>query len=379
MAENNLRRLLKIIAGCQDPGGYNAILPIVKELRIRGYNVEFLASGYSARIIRKMNVVFSKTLKQNFASIEKSFVKTKPNVVLIGTSLGYSLENVLVMLAQKYNVPSIAVLDSWVSYSKRFSGLSSGEKFRYLPNIVCVMDDIAKNEMINEGIPPDRIRVTGNPYFDNFREEIMVYLSEKSNFLKDKGLASDVLIVSFFSQSIDKSFGSNNKNPNFLGYTQFDAFRLLINTLSEIKKNKELKIALIVRPHPKEESDSYDFFKNETNDISLIIDNDNEHRKVLAISDIICGMFSSILIEAYMFGKKIISIQPNLSKSNPFVLSRLGIVNTIRTSEELKRQLESFFSNGNNKVYFSSKIIQGNKATNNVIKLIEDTGRNYGR
>src|SRR5207248_11353111 len=69
----------------------------------------------------------------------------------------------------KGHVPSVYVLDFWSNYWQRFS--DSGKDLKFLPEKICVMDNAAEEAMIAEGIPPDRIAVTGNPHFEDFRSE----------------------------------------------------------------------------------------------------------------------------------------------------------------------------------------------------------------
>ncbi len=367
-----MKKSFKIIAGCQDPGGCNAIYPVVKELCSQEKNVILFASKYSVEMFKRRNISFSEIAPYNFEQIGRLFDEEKPDMILIGTSMGYSLEDAFIEEGRKRNIPSIAILDSWVNYSTRFLDESARRKLRYLPDLVCVMDDIAKREMITEGIPSERIRVTGNPYFDDIFKEVNIYPPERKRaLLKKWRFSPNTILLSFFSQRIDKTFGSSKKAPKYLGYTQFDALILLIKTLTRVLEDNKYSISLVVRPHPKEQKISYKQFGKTTKNVPLVVSNDEEPREILAVSDIITGMFSTVLVEAYILGKNILSIQPSLSLNNPFILSRLGVIKTATCFKDMITQLNIICSNNKNN---SRKLefYQPGMATANIINIINE-------
>lgn len=366
-----MKKSRKIIAVCQDPGGSDAVSAVIKELLFRGEDVIVFASRHAPLILKRKGMRFTEVLPENFSRVDELFDREKPDMILAGTSGGYSLEDAFIEEARNRGIFSIAVLDSWVNYSIRFSDLSvNGEKLKFLPDVVCVMDEIAKKEMIVEGIPEDRIRVTGNPYFDQFFNKKSSISKEKRKKMLEKwGFSDNTRVLSFFSQTIHQTFGYSKDNPRYLGYTQFAALELLAEALIKISKYKD-QISLMVRPHPKEERVFYQEFAKKVKDIPLAISDEEKMEEVLAVSDVIAGMFSNALVIAYAMGKKVISIQPNLARENPFILCRLGFIKTTSSLKDVICELEKNLSKGANTPVHSAFFKSG-QATQNVIDVID--------
>ncbi len=368
-----MRKNLKIIAACQDVGGCNAIYPVVCSLRASGYKVNLYASSYSAKMLKKKNAGFREIEKKDFDNVHAIFDGVRPDIVLLGTSLGFSLEDALVEESRKRRIKTIAVFDSWFNYSLRFTDTVNRKNLRYLPDYICVSDDFVQAQMQKENIPEERIVVTGNPYFDDLGREAKKYTrQDKSKLLARYGVSADTVVVSFFSQAIDKSFGTDSRSKSFLGYTQFEALKILLSALK--KFNNESKILLIIRPHPKEAISAYAEFSQDNGYLRVAVSNREEPRKIIALSDIVCGMFSLMLVEAYLMKRNILSIQPNLKVENPLILSRLGLIKSLENSREVLRKLKLFMKNKR-----SVKIrnfLKTGKSTRNVVDLISGVIQN---
>lgn len=362
-----MKNRFKILAGCQDIGGCNAIYPVVRKLRASGHKVSLFASGHSARILRRKGKDFREVKRSDFGNVRAIFNRVRPDAVLLGTSLGFSLEDALVREGRKRKIKTIAVFDSWVNYSLRFADPANKKSLYYLPDFICVSDNFTRAQMQKERIPEEKIVVTGNPNFDDLDKAAKKYtLQERSKFIKYYKSGADTAVISFFSQGIDKTFGAGPRNKNFLGYTQFEALEVLIPALKRFYSGK--KALLIIRPHPKEEAENYARFNSNNGYLRVVVSGKEDPRKVIAMSDIVCGMFSLMLVEAYLLGKKILSIQPNLRVENPLILARLGLIKSLGNEREIFRQLELFMKN-NGKTGIKSFLKIG-KSTRNVIKLI---------
>ncbi len=119
----------RIIWSASDPGGRNAIAPVVRALRARGDEI-----GESVK---------------------------NPELLLAGTSMGDSPDK---RLLEELQVPSVYVMDFWGNYRARFSNA--------LPTKLCVIDEQSKRDALAEGFPGGSVVVTGNPYFEHFADAV---------------------------------------------------------------------------------------------------------------------------------------------------------------------------------------------------------------
>jgi len=370
-----MRHKPKVITACQDPGGTNAVYPVVKALKARGYDVIVCAAGHAAGILKKKNCPCVEVDLADISHVQGIVDEHAPKYVLLGTSWGNSVEDLFVTVCRKKHIFTAAVLDSWAYYKERFSDIDAGGEPKFMPDIVCAMDDYAKNEMIQAGLPADRIFVTGNPYFDDLREQAARFTQKTKESLLDKWLLeSDTKIVSFFSQTIDKTFGSSAGDPRYLGYTQKDALMLLVNSLHKFVEDEKDNIALIVRPHPKEDIRMYDGMFRGDKHIAVIVSDEEDAREIMSVSDVVVSMFSILLVEAYMIGKDIISVQPNHKKDN-FVLSRRGIVKTAVDEKGIYERFQMIFS-GQNSVR-ESPVSRPANAADAVLKTIDQRMKGF--
>lgn len=360
-----MKKIFKVLAACQDPGSCNAILPVVLRLRQEGQEVGLFASLYSADILKQKKVSFFEVSPERFGSVNGIFREGKTNLVLTGASLGFSLEDVFIEESRKLNIKSMAIFDSWINYAVRFCKLPDTKNLVYLPDYICVPDNLAKMEMESEGIPGKIIRVTGNPYFDDLSKDIARYSAEMRNdFLAKHSMPPEARIVTFFSQRIDKTFGSSASDEGFLGFTQFDALDLLCQAIGDLEDSA--KLLLVVKPHPKEDKAGYDSFLEKKRNLRTAIIDTDDPRKVLAVSDIVAGISSVMLIEAHILSKKVLCIQPNLCRKDPFILSRLNIIKRLDDKAKILSQFKSYEYGGSK----ADGLFNLGNATSSVISII---------
>lgn len=269
---------MKVLVAAQDPGGRNAIAPVIEALRARGEEV-------------------SEDIQ-------------RPDMILAGTSAGDSPDKRAI--ASLPSVPSIAVLDFWSNYWQRFSSL--GEKdFAYLPTRVCVMDMIAQEEMLAEGFPADRIVVTGNPHFDRFADAITSDHEDRCRIL-------------FVSQPVREA--ANLPGFTKIGSDEYDALRDVAMCLKALPEEYYLSLRL----HPKEPADKYASML----DSRIRRANEETLEDAISVSGLVVGLFSPVLMQAAAAGKKVLSYEPVLFGLDMLVSNRVGVTTRIESPSALQ-------------------------------------------
>lgn len=341
----------KLLVACRDPGGAQALSPVVLRM-ISENKTEVVCIGYkfSEDVFTKNNVPFKKIEDFGISevtpdSMEALLDKIRPNMLVLGTSQGRSIENDLVVAARKKGIGTFCLLDYWNSYWQRFSCHRTGRRFEFLPDYIGIMDEFARDEMVAEGFDPGRLIITGQPYFDGLFELKNKFTeSDRMQFRKRFNISRDSLLISFFSQGITRTRGADRKDPGYLGYTQITVLGDLITALKSLRGKIKKDIVLFIRPHPREPVEDIMHFASD-NSFRVIIDKDNtDPRHLMFASDVVSGMFTMLLVEAYLAGKSVLSIQIGLKKTDELVLSRQNIIKPVYRREDLLPALEGCLS-----------------------------------
>lgn len=273
-----------------NPGGMNALLPVIRTLLERGDIVEGVATGPA----HDMAVAEGLTVSGGYTET--------PDVLLCGMSLGDSIDK---ELRGRYpDVPSVYVLDFWSNYANCLT--YKGKLF--LPTIVCAIDELSKQEAIEDGIPAERIRITGNPYFEHFADAIGVD-------------AEDPHTILFLSQPIRGDAGGA------YGFDEHEALKACISALQALPQEYKLSIRL----HPRDDAHKFDGLLGPRASLceKLTLE------EALSGAGLVVGMFSTTLLQAAAAGKRIVSYQPGMLLHDPLITNRLGITRKVATEEEL--------------------------------------------
>lgn len=334
--------MAKIFFFACDPGGANVIAPVYKgfhkkeELLIYAKNSAYkilLADGIPVKDINEV----CDTRKECIYD----FLKTiKPNYIVTGTSLNDYTERFLWESAGKLGIKSIAILDQWMNLGIRFSeyNYTHIEEYQhnpvhaYLPHRICVMDNMARETLIEAGIEEDRIIVTGQPHFDVVREKYK---------LANEAYDREYFNIVFASEPILEDYDKNCSEDMFWGYNQLTIFGAILQELQKVVEVCNRKMRVIVRPHPRENNTIWlqKISQYKYDNIMVICDTVQDSFAVMKSADLVCGMSSMFLLESAICNKSILSVEIGLKRKNPFVLDEIGCCKSILSQEILHQRL----------------------------------------
>ena len=347
----------------RDPGGANCVIPLVEPLKNKGYRVRLFGKDtalqkYAERTVRDYFDITE--YLQDFAqSTFLAFLqKERPDFIITGTSADDLTEKYIWKAAERLGIPSFAILDQWLNYGIRFSPYGVSElteydidkKHPYLPTRIMVMDEYARDEMINEGIPRSKILVGGQPHFEFL---IQQKDSDGGRRLRSNlGIAESDMVITYASEPISRTYKETDQSEHYWGYTERTIFSDILKALKNISPETEKKLWMIVRPHPKEDPASFADINNPRNgNITIVVDRESTPWDLINASQLICGMSSMFLIEAVLFQKPVLSVQIGLKRQDPFILSRRDIVKSIIDGDTLYRELKSIIIRNNVPIY----------------------------
>ncbi len=342
-----------ILLFSRDPGAANSIIPLLKALEEKQYYVRLFGKDtaihrYTERGLKFLNIMdFVKNIQLD--EIHAFLTKERPDFIITGTSGIDFTEKYLWKSAENIGIPTFAILDQWMNYGVRFSSytVSDLEDYKnkkllnYLPTKILVMDEFAMQEAIQEGLECSRILVTGNPHFEYLAEKAQKIPVDKIRELRNEyGLLEKDFLVTYASEPVYQQY------KNFWGYTEKSIFKKIYDGLIEQSVDFKGSIKIIIKLHPREDSESYSEIINTCNDgkISVFIDQYSHSYDLIMSSNLVSGMSSMFLIESVLLRKPVISVQIGLKTENPFILDRRGIVKSILDESTLNKELKLFLS-----------------------------------
>lgn len=248
------------------------------------------------------------------------------DVLLTATSWPPDDELMLWQAAERAGVPSLAVFDFWSHYRARCCDDAGRPVW---PTRIAAMDSLAAEEMIADGVPPERIVVTGQPF-----------LEVRAKALKELAVCvtpADRKRILYVSQPLSVYPGAGR-----LPYDEFSVARLVAAGVGALQRSAGCEITLVVRPHPKEGVvELRGVLDAAEPKIPFHIAGSEDPGEAVLKSHVVVGISSMLLIEAALGARPVISVQPGLPEPDAFPLSRLGYCPRVGTLGTLVQALEN--------------------------------------
>jgi|GEM_PF-5140632 len=292
-----------ILLVCKDTGAANALSTFIKNWDSPTTQIFSICIGHAIKVFRSNNLIPSMESDEDFNNkkVEEIINEIQPGAIFVGTSLDSWTERYSIMTAKKKGIYCLGLVDWWSNFGARFSNPGTRD-LAYLPDEIAVMDEDAKFGCIDDGIPDSILSITGNPYWDFLikRKDLIKLQTQTKSKL---GISDQTLVVVVISSDI------RNLNLN-LGYDEHDFWKAVVPLPDYNKRGAPIK--WVFKPHPREKLEDINNMLKEY-DIKPIILDDFSPIETIALSDFVVGMCSSLLFEAALLGKKIVSIQPSMN------------------------------------------------------------------
>ena len=293
-----------------DPGGSRAVLECYSNFINKGFKCFVLKHGW---INQYLDISMS-TIDPKYTEIEiiDCLKSNHIDVLVFGTSLTDTLPLCIARCAEKLNIPTICILDNWMNYRER---LEIDQLPFFIPTIYAVMDSIAAQGAIASGIPSSCVHITGHPALSSLYEQYTNFKNHSASDHKNK--------ILFVSEPVSEDQGTTPLSTKFRGYTQQKVLKLVCNAFQPFYN----KFTFILLPHPRENKEILFQIWNEfKGKLDGEISNYPSGREAVLSVDRVIGMSSILLYEAWLVGKPVISIQPNLLISDLKTISlRQGV------------------------------------------------------
>ncbi len=306
---------LSVASAVGDSGGAEAIAPALIALAQRGTLGPVVAAPSAWSILERSGIPFSPYAGGDVgAAVEPCFEGAPPSLVLTTTSWGDErIEPAVIEAARARGVPTVAVVDFWSNYRRRFetpTGLS-------LPNWIAVPDDSARAGAIAEGLPEDRLVVTGNPHYETLVQRYQRFdREERLAFRERVGIPRQATLALFASQPIRALYGRS------LGYDEAEVLVLVRDAMEQVAEWLGHPVMMAVRAHPREAIAS---LPGASTKVTLRSAVGEDGLPWALASDLVVGMTSALLLQAALLGCRVVSVQPNLAGPDTLPSNRVGL------------------------------------------------------
>lgn len=330
-----------IISVCGDPGGANAVAPVIRMLGLENQAC-MLNYAYNEGVAVLHRYGISSRLLPQQPNVEWALRQLEANrasLLLTGTSHnGVNWEKFFISAARRVGIHSVAVLDFWGNYAIRFS--DNHGNLRFMPDTLAVMDERARMEAVAVGLPVERIIVTGQPAFDSLAECRWQFSPERRSALRQSlDLPDGGLLVMFASQPLCRLHDTSDAQIRYPGFDEESVLAELICSLEAISRQYGTFITLLIRPHPRETVAEYQHYASER--ISIRVSMEGESREYAMASDLVVGMNSVLLVEACYLGCLVVSLQPGLEKADALPTNAWGVSRGVYRLEEVRPAIET--------------------------------------
>lgn len=307
--------------------------PVLRRLRSSHVTARALAYKEAVSIWRDRGLEFEEVADAISEDEAAEFMSTSGAAALVVSTSGNSidLERRFITAARRIGTPSLGLLDFWSNYVDRF-GDAQG-RLVYVPDLIAVMDETARAEMIDLGFDPERLVVTGQPAFDDLpliREGFNT--SRRRQIRHELGAAPGAKLVTFASQPMAAVFGASPMSRRYLGYTEHDVLRALIHALEGVTE-RGVGIVLAIVPHPRE--DPRGLRALTSHEIDIVVSRTHLPLEVLMAADLVVGMNSIVLMEASYLGCLTLSLQPGLLGNDTLPTNRLGVSKAVYDAADI--------------------------------------------
>jgi len=256
------------------------------------------------------------------------FEEFQPDSLYSGTSYTSRIELDFVCEAKKRGIHTASFVDHYTGFDVRFGTAEA----RILPDEIHVLDEKAAALAREAGLPERRIRITGNPYHE-FLGSWRSRLTKEQVFQKLEIPISDAKIILFAPDPISNAGGAEK-----FGADEVAILKLFLESLGEAGR----PIQLLIKAHPNQSMEYLKSgLKNVPKNVELHLvpaEKDALLNDLIQQTDLVLGMFSSILLEAELLGKKSLGILVGFKKG---ILFQQTATSPITDKEKLFKQIKT--------------------------------------
>jgi len=233
--------------------------------------------------------------------------------------------------------------------------LGFDKKYIFPADKIAVISEITRENLINQGNPPDNIVVTGSPVFDLITNEMKEF--DRGTILRELSLPANAKVFLLATQP------------------QKDCTWAMIDMMIALLERYP-EHYLVVKNHPGDDDRPYIDFLRKRNHPRVVLSN-IPVRKIIFVSDIAITIYSTVGLESILMGTPLIQLNL-MGIANPIPLYRFNVCLEATSYNDLEKCVKSMLEDGHtkkmieeNRMRYFGNIIAGT-GLDNCMKLIGD-------
>lgn len=296
-----------IVAVCGDPGGANALAPVLELLARRGdLSLRAFAYNQAVDVLRNRGIACEVIPADAGEGFCRDALQSASALIAATSSNGRDYERAFIDVARAGGVASLAILDFWSNYRQRFVDASGA---LVLPDMIAVMDETARAEMIACGFPAGTLVVTGQPAFDALPAKRATFdVTRRASTRQRAQTQESELQLLFVSQPFRALYGADSSAAGHPGYDESGVLAQLITAVGSWSERNARAVVLVIRPHPRETLSAPP--RPSGSHVRTVICAAGDQYEAAMAADLVVGMSSVLLLEARHLGCRVLSLQP---------------------------------------------------------------------
>ncbi len=326
-----------ILLYADDPGAANYLAPLPKALLKFGLTTRFVVSPALAEYCKDREIIAETRIPRHTPEQLLNGV----DVVVLGTSEERDCwGHKLLLCAKDQKTQVVGVVDMAVNADKRFRGYSDNP-LQFAPDWIVVPDSFCESSFLKIGFSQDRILPIGHPHYDEVRSkrpqchDASVWRTRY--FPK---APNDRPLWLFLAEGVDRldseqSFRNEDYTLHGRGDTNFRA-AICLQELIDAAQDLTPKPWIVLRPHPKNKPEEFSACIAGIDEWAI----GGDPTPMLLGADLVVGMTTMLLLEAYLLGCPTLSIIPRNSERTwlPTIMGNLTV--SVTTRNELRTAIK---------------------------------------
>lgn len=342
-----------VLVVSSDAGGTFALVPVIRELLKRNVNVRIFASGPAVKIWQEEGII------SNFTSVEDNISENDaihlidshyPDIVVCGAGAYNVIEHTFRRAAAQMGIFCFALVDGWFNFKARFRREHNGSIIYSIPDLIGVMNEASRSEMIQDGFDANAIVIVGAPHIEETVRFIKsISEADVHNIFERYDIDKGVITLIFFSAPVvndDKQIAAGVPS---LGYTEDSILHESVQVLKDYCMRNNTSAQFIVKPHPSESYENLVKIMQNEGRCQLLdcrVIEKGTTKELMCIADAVLGMTTTALIEAAYSGKPALSVQigRNLTFHPDTYFANIPGIIPIYDTDNFRLALDNLFS-----------------------------------